>query len=226
MHALRSGSSGSDPFARSQTAHRITVDVAQVDRARAVIPIADPLAVRGHAGVEVGKLGRCRQACIHRDLVVGSARFLVVEAGLQVEDGSAVLDRHHASGGKASTIPDPVDLVQNGPLRVARAQEVRVQRVDVTIRLVDGSTGSDQRLAGDLSAEHPQTVLIGRRASEDVHLDRLEVEQRHEIIECLLVVLLGRDVGIRSHEVLMLPRIDPPMQVRHPVGVGAVTTAT
>ena len=87
-----------------------------------------------------------------------------------------------------------------------------------------------QRLAGEagmaLPAEDPQSVLVGRRTPEDVHLDRLQVEQRHEIIECLLVVLLGRDVGIRSHEVLMLPRIDLPMQVPRPVGAGAVATAT
>lgn len=157
--------------------------------------------------------------------MVGTARLVVVEACLEVEDGTAMLNRNHSSGGEAPTIPDSVDLIQNRQLRVARAQEVRVERVDVTIRLIDGASGSDQRLASDLSAEDPHTVFICRGTPENIHLDRFQIEQRHEVIECLLVILSGRDVGIHSHEDLMLPCIGLPMHVPHPIGAGTVSTA-
>ncbi len=51
--------------------------------------------------------------------------------------------------------------------------------------LIDGSGGGDQRLAGDLATEHALTVLVGLHAAEDVDLDRLEVEQFDQILECV-----------------------------------------
>ena len=125
----------------------------------------------------------------HRELVVRS-RLQLVEAGLQVEDRLAVLDGHHAAGGEALAVADSVDLVEDGDGGVARAQEVRVQRVHETVRLVDGPCRRDERLAGDLAAEHPLAVLVGGVAPEDVHLDRFEVEERDEVVERRLV--LGR----------------------------------
>ena len=72
---------------------------------------------------------------------------------------------------------DPVDLVEDRHPNVARSQEVRVQRVDAAPGL-DRASRRDQRLPY-LAAEHPLPVLVGRDAPEDVHLDRLEVEQLH-----------------------------------------------
>ena len=109
-----------------------------------------------------------------------------VEAGLQVEDRPAVLDGDDAAGGEAAAVADPVDLVEDRHRRVAGAQEVGVQRVDQAARLVDRAGRGDQRLPGHLAAEHPLAVLVGRAAAEDVDLDGLEVEQRHEIVERLL----------------------------------------
>jgi hypothetical protein len=109
--------------------------------------------------------------------------LVVVEARLQVEDGSPVLDRDDPSGREAPTVADPVDLVQDRHRGVARSQEVGVQRVDEAPPFVDGASGGDERLAGHLAAEDALAVLVRRAATEDVDLDRLEIEQRHQVVE-------------------------------------------
>jgi hypothetical protein len=105
-----------------------------------------------------------------------------VETGLQVEDRLAVLDGHHASGGEALAVADAVDLVQDGRGRVAGPQEVGVQRMHQPVAL-DGAGGGHQRLARYLATEHPLAVLVGRAPAEQVHLDHLEVEQGHQVVE-------------------------------------------
>ena len=107
----------------------------------------------------------------------------IVEAGLQVEDRPAVLDGDDAPGGEAAPVADPVDLVEDRHRRVAGAQEVGVQRVHVALRLVDRAARRDQSLAGHLTAEHPLALVVGRAPAEDVDLDRLQVEQRHEVVD-------------------------------------------
>lgn len=47
----------------------------------------------------------------------------------------------------------------------------------------DGPTGCDEGLTGDLSAERTHPLLRGVMAAEEVHLDRLEVEQADQFIE-------------------------------------------
>ena len=140
--------------------------------------LADLVLVRRHArrASRAATPGRA-SPCGIVDLVV-EARLGDVEAGLQVEDRPAVLDGDDPAGGEAAPVADPVDLVQDRHRRVAGAQEVGVQRVDEAVRLVDRAGRGDERLAGDLAAEHPLAVLVGRAAAEDVDLDRLEVEQR------------------------------------------------
>ena len=97
--------------------------------------------------------------------------------------GLAVLDGHHPAGGEALAVADAVDLVEDRDGRVAGAQEVGVERVDGSARVVDRPGGRHQRLAGDLAAEHPLPVLVGRHAAEDVDLDGLEVEQGDQVVE-------------------------------------------
>ena len=58
-----------------------------------------------------------------------------------------------------------------------------MQRVDLAFRVVDRAGRRDEGLAGDLTAEDALAVLVGRAAAEDVDLDRLEREQRHEFVE-------------------------------------------
>jgi putative flippase GtrA len=63
-----------------------------------------------------------------------------------------------------------------------------VQRVHRSLDAVpvgDGPARGDQRLAGDLAAEHPDALLMGTLPPEDVHFDLLEVEEGAEIVEGL-----------------------------------------
>jgi len=110
-----------------------------------------------------------------RRLVLGTGLF-EMERGGQVEDGAAVLDGHHAAGRERAAVADAVDLVQDRDHRVAGAQEVGVQGVHL-LAVLDRAPGGDQRLPGDLSAEHALALLVGAQAPEDVDLDGLEVEQ-------------------------------------------------
>ena len=41
----------------------------------------------------------------------------------------------------------------------------------------------DERLARHLAAEHPLCVLLRAATTEQVHLERFEVEQRDEVVE-------------------------------------------
>ncbi len=139
---------------------RVAGDVAQVDRAGTVVPVADLFGVRRHPRPEVGQFGGIAHVGRHRELVVGAV-LVVVEARLQVEDGPAVLDRDDAPRGEAPTVADPVDLVQDRHGRVTRTQEVGVERVDEPAALADRASGGDERLAGDLPAEDALAVLVG-----------------------------------------------------------------
>ncbi len=164
---------------------RMVVDVAHVDRARAEPRFAETFLVRLQQRVEVGERLRRRHVIGHRELVVETG-LGIVEAGLQVEDRLAVLDRDDTSRGEAAAVADPVDLVHDRHERVARPEEVGVQRVDEPLRF-DGACRRHQRLTGDLTAEHPLALLLRRRnAAEQVDLDRLEVEHRHEVVEGVL----------------------------------------
>src|SRR6185295_13996258 len=115
----------------------------------------------------------------HLHLMIAS-RFLHVEAGLEVEDGFAMLDRNDSPRGEAATIADPVDLVQDGHEWIARTQEVGVQRVDLPAGVVDRASRGHQSVACYLDAEHPLATRVGGAPTEDVDLDRCEVEQLHE----------------------------------------------
>ena len=121
---------------------RQLADVALVDRVRPVEPLGRLLFPRLEALEErrqrlgVGHVG-------HGEVVL-EARLGVVEGRLHVEDRASVLDGHHAARREALPVADPVDLVEDRHGRVARAQEVRVQRVDPPV--LDGAPGGDQRL--------------------------------------------------------------------------------
>ena len=154
-------------------------DVALVDRVGPLEPVAqllpprlEPLEERGER-LGVGHLG-------HGELVV-EALLEVVERGRQVEDGPPVLNGHHPPGGEGPAVANPVDLVEDRDVGVAGAQEVRVQRVDLAV--LDGPPGRDQGLPRHLPAEDPLALLVGLDAPEDVHLNRLEIEQVDEELE-------------------------------------------
>ena len=83
---------------------------------------------------------------------------------------------------KLLAVADAVDVVDDRDARIARAQEVRVQRVHVA----SGSTvrpAATSACARDLAAEHPLAVLVGAHATEQVDLELLELEQVDQIVE-------------------------------------------
>ena len=110
----------------------------------------------------------------HFELVF-EAELVGVEAGLHVVDRAAVLDRDDAPGREAASVADPVDLVEDGDARVARAQEVRVQRVHASV--VDGTTRRHEGLGRDLAAEGPLAVFLRVLATVRVDFNGFEVEQ-------------------------------------------------
>ena len=48
---------------------------------------------------------------------------------------------------------------------------------------LDGAAGRDQRLADHLAAEHPLPAGLRATAAEQVHLERLEVEDGEEVLD-------------------------------------------
>ena len=116
----------------------------------------------------------------HGDLVL-EALLEVVEGGREVEDGPPVLHGDDTPGGEGAAVADPVDLVEDGHGRVARPQEVRVQRVHPSV--LDRAAGGHERLPGHLAAEHALALLVGLDTPEDVDLNGLEVQQVDEELQ-------------------------------------------
>ena len=48
--------------------------------------------------------------------------------------------------------------------------------------VLDGAAGRDQRLADHLAAEHPLPARLRRAAAEQVHLERLEIENVEDFL--------------------------------------------
>ncbi len=155
-------------------------DVALVDRVWALepvgqfrVPIGLQSLVERRQALGLGHIG-------HGELVL-QARVLVLEGGLEIEDGPPVLDGDHAARGERAPVADPVHLVEDGHGRVAGPEEVGVQRVHLAV--FDGAPGGHERLAGHLAAEDALAVLVGLDATEDIDLDRLEVQQVDEEVQ-------------------------------------------
>jgi hypothetical protein len=164
-------------------------DVPDVDRPRQV-PVRAEF-VPGQRDL-LGE-GRQRVRARHDGHLVGvlDARFDDLERRGQRENRLAALDRDHPARGERTAVPDPVDLVHNRNTRVAAADEVRVQRVHMPFRR-DSPAGRDQRLAGDLPAEHPDRAVGGAHPAEDVVLDAFEVEQCDQLVQNGLAGRVGR----------------------------------
>ena len=155
-------------------------DVALVDRVWALEPVGQFR--RSDRAPVVGRASAGSRARAHRAWGTGApGPVLVLEGGLEIEDGPPVLDGDHAAGGERAPVADPVHLVEDGHGRVAGPEEVGVQRVHLAV--FDGAPGGHERLAGHLAAEDALAVLVGLDATEDVDLDRLEVQQVDEEVQ-------------------------------------------
>src|SRR4051794_35234107 len=83
------------------------------------------------------------------------------------------LEAADPAGCERATVPDAVDLVEDGNGGIPGAQEVGVQGVHGAVG-VAGATRRHEGLTSHLPAEHPLTGLVGAASPEHVHLDRLE----------------------------------------------------
>ena len=93
-----------------------------------------------------------------------------------------MLDPDDATGDEGPAVAYAVDFVEDRNRRITRTQEVGVQRVHEELG-VDRSRRGDERLAGDLPAEHPLALDVGAPAPEDVLLDLLQVEEPDEVVD-------------------------------------------
>ena len=109
------------------------------------------------------------------------AGLVLLEGSLQVEDRAPVLDRDDAAGGEALAVARAVDLVEDGRLRIPRAQEVGVEGVR---RIpLDRAAGGDQGLAQHLPPEDALRALLRAAAAEEVHLQLFEIEDSEQRIQ-------------------------------------------
>ena len=80
-------------------------------------------------------------------------------------------------------VADAVDVVEDRD-RSGRPAAGSTRAASAPSRArVDRAGRGDERLAGDLAAEHPLALLVGADAAEDVDLDRLEVEELDELVD-------------------------------------------
>src|ERR1700735_5357907 len=89
-----------------------------------------------------------------------------VKTGLHVVDRPAVLNRHDPTSREAPAIANAVDFVKNWRRWVARAQEIRVQRVRPPVR--HRAPRCHQGLGGDLTPEGALARFFRVRPSKDV----------------------------------------------------------
>ena len=92
-----------------------------------------------------------------------------------------MLDGNHAAGGKAAAIADAIDIVDDRHCRIAWAEEIGVERMSVTV--LDGAIGGDQRLADHLATEDTLPADLRAHAAKQVLLERLDVEDGKKLVE-------------------------------------------
>jgi hypothetical protein len=99
-----------------------------------------------------------------------------------------MLDGDHPPSRERPTVSDPIHLVEDRDCRITGPQEVRMKGMDPTVGpavVHDCPASRDQGLASHLSTEHALAVLIRTKATEDVDLNRLKVQQGEEVVEGL-----------------------------------------
>ncbi len=133
------------------------------------------------------ELGFARQSVGLRHIghfgLVREAWLGAVERHRHGEDGVAVLDGDDAPGGEALAVADAVDLVDDRHLGIAAEHEIGVQRMRRPRRhVVDGAAGGDQGLADHLAAIDALPARLRRAATEQVFLERFEVEDVEDFL--------------------------------------------
>src|SRR6476660_9499266 len=175
-HLLRGG-----PLLRAEIAGE--VDQPDLDRSLS-LPIA-PDSWWQAVDQKFLQVGLARQGFRLRHLrhlhLMREAFLDLMEGSAHGEDRLAMLDRNHAAGGKAAAIADAVDIVDDRHRRIPGPEEIGVERMSVTV--LDGATGGDQRLADHLAAEDTLPAHLRAHAAKQVLLERLDVEDRKKLVE-------------------------------------------
>ena len=125
-----------------------------------------------------GELFR-RRHVRHLVLMVERAFLLGVERHHDGEDRVAVLDRGDAPGRIALAVAQPLDLVDDRNLRIAGQDEIAMDRMRQPA--LDGAARRHHRLSDHLPAEHPLPARLRAVAAEQVHLERLEIEDGNQV---------------------------------------------
>ncbi|SLA15328.1 Uncharacterised protein [Mycobacteroides abscessus subsp. abscessus] len=125
-------------------------------------------------------------------------RGVVLESDEHGEDDLVVLDRGHLPIGEGLAVAVAVDVVLEGLLDVAAADEVCVQGVDGRVPARQGASRRDDALPEHLAAEGARGLLLGVLPDEQVVLASFDVEQVEEFAEILGHVGCHADHPMRS----------------------------
>jgi hypothetical protein len=101
--------------------------------------------------------------------------FLDLKRDRHAENRAAVLDGNDSACGKAASIANSIDFVEDRDLRVTRPEEITLQRMNLAI--FDRSIRRDEGLTNDLSAKDALGTLLGASPPKQVELDLLEIEK-------------------------------------------------
>ena len=160
------------------------LDRAQLDRALGLVIVTDK---SRHVAEHLvlchllrGELFR-RRHVRHLVLVVERALLFDVKRHHDRKDRVAVLDRSDPAGRVAFAVAQPLDFIDDWNLRIARKDEITVQRMRQPA--FDGAACRHHRLPDHLTAEHPLPAGFRAVAAKHVHLDRLEIEDGNQVTQ-------------------------------------------
>src|SRR5262245_22206649 len=111
--------------------------------------------------------------------MVESALLLGMEGHHDREDRIAMLNRGDAARRIAFAVTQPFDLVDDRNLRIARQDEIAMQRMGQPA--LDGAACRDHCLSDHLAAKYALPARLRAVAAEQIHLERLNIEDGDEI---------------------------------------------
>src|ERR1700751_6456491 len=94
-------------------------------------------------------------------------RFVFVKGGRHRENRPTMLDGGHPARREAASIPDPVDLIDDRHLGVARKEEIGVQRMRTAA--LHGPARGHQGLPNHLATKYPLPPALRTAATEQIH---------------------------------------------------------
>ena len=104
-----------------------------------------------------------------------SAFFFNVKGCGECKDRFASLNRGDPARGKASSVAQSIDLIDNGHGGVAGAKKIRMEGVNTPVRY--GSSRRDEGLGGDLPPEHSLKIFLGAPTSKEVFFEHFKVKE-------------------------------------------------